>query len=169
MHTGHLVPSEERTRITDIIRKGTELARVIGRARILLKLDNGERLTRIAEDALVCEKTVKRIRARYNGGGLDRALYDLPRPGQPKKLNSKAEAHLVALACGDPPNGRDRWTLLLLKERMIKDKKVDTISDVCILEYLNARKIKPWREKNVVRSSYHSRVYDTHGGRALPV
>ena len=85
-------------------------------------------------------------------GGLDRALYDAPRTGQPRKLNDKGEAYLVALASSDPPEGRERWTLELLQKKMVEDKKVASISDVCILSYLSNRGIKPWREKNAVRA-----------------
>jgi hypothetical protein len=83
---------------------------------------------------------------------MDRALYDAARPGQAPKLDTKAEAHLVAIACTDPPEGSDHWTLELLQERMISDGKVDSISTVAIWKHLSKRGIKPWREKNVVHS-----------------
>jgi hypothetical protein len=56
-------------------------------------------------------------------------------------------APLVLLACGEPPKGRERWTLELLQKQMVDDKKVDSVSDVCILRYLTKRAIKPWVEK----------------------
>jgi len=153
MHTVYFLrSSDERTELLKLIRTGKSGARVIGRARILLKLDDNITPKTIAREVLVCEKTVKRIRDRYTEGGIKRALYDLPRPGQPCKLDQKAEAHLVLLACGEPPNGRERWTLELLQKQMVKDGKVDSISDVCILRYLTNRKIKPWVEKNVVHA-----------------
>ena len=52
-------------------------------------------------------------------GGMDHALYDAPRTGQPPKISDTAEAHLVATACSSPPAGRDHWTLELLQKRMI--------------------------------------------------
>jgi transposase len=153
MHTVYFLrSSDERTELLKIIRTGKVGARIIGRARILIKLDDRISFKTIARDVLVCEKTVKRIRDRYVEGGMKRALYDLPRPGQPCKLDQKAEAHLVLLACGEPPKGRERWTLALLQKQMVKDKKVESISDVCILRYLTNRKIKPWVEKNVVHA-----------------
>jgi len=96
--------------------------------------------------------TVQRTREHDRAGGLNRALDDAPRPGQPPKLDDNAEAHLVAIACSDAPEGRDHWTLELLQERMIADKKVKTISTVAIWKHLKKRGIKPWREKNVVHS-----------------
>lgn len=167
MHTVYFLrSSDERTKLLSIIRKGKENARVIGRARILLKIDEGKSLKNIAKDVLVCEKTVKRIRDRYHEGGLQRALYDLPRPGQPCKLDQKTEAHLVLLAISEPPKGRERWTLALLQKQMVKDKKVESISDVCILRYLTNRKIKPWVEKNVVHAEDNAGISHKHGRRA---
>ncbi len=154
-----LCSAEERTQLHSIIRKGKEGARVIGRARILIKLDDNIPDHTIASDVLVSKKTVGRIRKRYVEGGLSRALYDLPRPGQPPKLDDTGEAYLVALATSDAPDGYDRWTLKLLQARMVKDKKVDRISDVCILEYLTKRNLKPWREKNVVHPHTHTTVH----------
>jgi transposase len=157
--------SDERTELLKLIRTGNAGARVIGRARILFKLDDGSSFKNIARDVLVSEKTVHRIYDRYKSGGLKRALYDLPRPGQPSKLDQKAEAHLVLLACGEPPKGRDRWTLVLLQKQMMKDKQVESISDVCILRYLTKRAIKPWVEKNVVHAEDNSGISQKYGGR----
>jgi transposase len=157
MHTVYFLhTADERAELLTIIRKGNKKARVTGRARILIKLDDGKKPKAIAKDILVSEKTVRRIIARYAEGGLNRALYDAPRPGQPCKLGANEEAHLVALACSNPPKGKDHWTLELLQKQMVKDGKVESISDVCVLHYLTKRKIKPRREKNVVHPKNHS-------------
>lgn len=157
MHTVFL-SAEDRAHLRAMLRKGEGKARVINRARIILKLDQGVADERVAADAFVSRKTVGRIRGRLKSGGLALALHDLPRPGQPSKLDDRAEAHLVALACSDAPQGRDHWTLKLLQKQMIKDKKVKTISTVALWHRLNKRKIKPWREKNVVHSDDHPGV-----------
>jgi putative transposase len=146
----HTIP--EHSQVHAIIKKGKRNARVITRARILLLSHRGGGKDAIAETLGIGRSTVQRVRDHYREGGLDRALYDAPRPGQPPKLDDAAEAHLVALACSDPPEGSDHWTLELLQERMIKDEKVKTISTVALWKRLTARKIKPWREKNVVRA-----------------
>ncbi len=143
---------EETAQLKDIIHTGTHNARVTTRARILLKSAQGLSNQEIACQLDTSESTVKRVRARYREGRLLRALYDAPRPGQPPKLDDKREAHLVAIACSDPPKGRDHWTLELLQKQMMKDKKVKTISTVAIWNHLHKRGIKPWREKNVVHS-----------------
>lgn len=146
----------ERKKVQDITRKGKQSARVIQRAKILLKSADGWKDTDIAAYLETTTRTVESVRARFAAGGLDRALHDAPRSGQPKKLDDKAEAHLVALACSDPPDGRDHWTLELLQRQMVKDKQVKQISDVCILNYLHKRNVKPWVEKNVVRADAHA-------------
>ena len=167
MHSvSFLRSSDERTKLLSIIRKGKENARVSGRARILIKINEGKLFKNIASDVLVCEKTVKRIRDRYEEGGMERALYDLPRTGQPSKLDTKTEAHLVALACSEPPEGRERWTLVLLQKQMVKDGKLKSVSDVCLLNHLKKRGIKPWVEKNVVHPEDNGRIQKKNGRRA---
>lgn len=148
-HTINL-SKKEHLQLQIIIHAGKHNARVITRARILLKTNSGLKNQEIACQLDIGESTVKRAKAHYRDGGLKRALYDAPRTGQPKKLNDIAEAHLVALACSDPPEGYDRWTLELLKKQMIKDGKIKKISTVALWNYLTERSIKPWREKNVV-------------------
>lgn len=147
--------SRQKHHLQSITKKGKNNARVITRARVLLKSAKGWKDADIAEYAGITVRTIENIRARYAKDGIDRALYDAPRSGQPPKLDEKAEAHLVAVACSDPPRGQDHWTLELLKKQMIYDGKVDDISTVTLWERLKKRGIKPWREKNVVHSSPH--------------
>jgi len=143
---------QQKVQLQNITRKGTHNAREIKRAYVLLKSAGGMKDVNIAMDVGVSVRTVERIRARFAEGGIDRAIADAPRSGQPPALDDKAEAHLVAIACSDPPEGRDHWTLQLLQTKLIADKKVKTISTVAIWNYLQKRGIKPWREKNVVHS-----------------
>ena len=148
--------SQQRKHLQDITRKGKHNVREVKRARVLLESEKGKKDSDIAKDVSVTIRTVERIRARFAEGKIDRALYDAPRPGQPPKLNEKAEAHLVAIACSDPPKGRDHWTLELLQKQMMRDGKVKKISTVALWNRLNERHIKPWREKNVVHSEGHA-------------
>ena len=133
-----------------MLRKGVKNVHVVNRARILLKVDKGFENAVIARDVFVSTKTVSRIRARYVSGGLERALNDLPRSGQPPIITESVEAYLVAIACSAPPDGRDHWTMKLLRQKLLDEKKVKRISTVAILKRLRKRGIKPWREKNVV-------------------
>ena len=147
---------KELTAIQSIIRRGKHSARVITRARILLLSHKGKSKNVIAAQLDVNASTVQDVRNRYRQGRLKRALYDAPRPGQPPKITDAGEAHLIALATSVPPEGQTRWTLELLKERMIQDGKVKKITTVALWKRLRQRHIKPWREKNVVYSEYHA-------------
>lgn len=150
--TKHIITlsNQEINQLEKITRKGNHSARVIKRAQVLLSSDQGLTDEETADQLDIAVSTAERIRYRFSEGGVERALYDAPRSGQPTKLNPKAEAHLVATACSDPPEGRSRWTLELLQKKLIKDKKVKSISTVAIWEHLTNRGIKPWLEKNVV-------------------
>lgn len=144
---------QEKQQLQDIITCGTHNARVITRAHILLKSHKGYTDEVIMEHTGASRRTVQRTGKRYHEGGLQRSLYDAPRPGAPTKLCAHAEAHLVALACSNAPEGRDHWTLEMLQERLVGDKVVSSISTVAIWYHLKERGIKPWREKNVVYST----------------
>lgn len=94
--------------------KGVHLAREVNRAHVLLALDSG------ASEAAICQvlglgrTALWRTRAAYRQGGLEYALHDEPRSGQPRKYQTDQEAEVVALACSAPPGGRKRWTIRLL-------------------------------------------------------
>ena len=147
---------KERERLRTVIRKGKYGARVIRRARVLLASDAGASDATIAAAEQVVSSTVQRIRERYHDDGLDRALFDAPRPGTPRALDDEQEARLVAIACSDPPEGRIRWTIELLREKLMRDQVVDSVSVGTIHARLTQRGIKPWREKNVVYSQTHA-------------
>lgn len=147
--------SEERRQLKKVTSSGRENVRVVKRAQVLLGADKGHKDEDIVEHLDVSKRTVERIRKKYTEGGIDKAIYDAPRPGAVPILNDKNEAYLIAVACTEPPKGCNRWTLELLRQRMLKDKKVEHISTVAIWNHLNERDIKPWREKNVVRPRAH--------------
>lgn len=143
--------SQQREQLHAITSKGEHKARTIKRARILLESARG---ISAADTALVVDtdpRTVERVRQRFREGGLDRALYDAPRPGAPVILTNDVEAYLVATACSTPPETEGRWTLELLRDKLKQDKNV-RVSASLIGQRLSKRGIKPWREKNVVYS-----------------
>jgi hypothetical protein len=72
------------------------------------------------------------VRRAFIEGGLDAALYDKPRVGRPPVIDGEAEAKLVMLACSSPPQGRSRWTLQLLADRMVELGYVPHISDTWV-------------------------------------
>ena len=147
-----LLSAEDRNILTTFTKKGTHKARCITRAKILLRSDRGETDVSIQHHEGCGRTMVKDVRARYCAGGIEVALFDRPRSGQPPKLDEHAEAYLIATACSEAPEGHDHWTLELLREKMITEKKVKSISTVALWKRLDKKGIKPWVEKNVVCS-----------------
>ncbi len=135
----YLTP-EQRAHLEGLIHAGSVRARTQTRARILLLTDRTlpQRLTdaEIA-GALLCNKnTVGNVRRRFLHGGMDTALYDQPRPGATPKLTGDVEAHLTLLACSTPPDGKQRWTLRMLADKLVQLQLVDSISDVAVMHHL---------------------------------
>ena len=109
---------EDRTQLEDWLHDGTHATRKLTRARILLKAAEGWEDQAIAAALSVGRATVERLRQRFGEEGLG-ALEERPRPGTQPKLDEKAEARLIAEACSDAPEGRKRWTLHLLADRVV--------------------------------------------------
>jgi transposase len=121
---------EERQSLRDLVSKGKTSARAIEHARVLLKADvaedwNDEQISR-ADGVSI--RTVERVRQRFVEDGLEAALRPPRVPRPPRKLDGEVEAHLVALACSDPPEGRSRWTVRLLAQKLVELGHVDSIS-----------------------------------------
>ena len=128
--------AEERRDLQDLIAAGKASAQKLAHARILLKADaspGGPAWTdeRIAEAVEVSRATVERVRQRFVEQGLEAALVRKPqdRPSRQPKLDGRAEAHLIALACSKPPDGRNGWTMQLLADKLVELEVVDSISD----------------------------------------
>lgn len=111
---------EERTQLREMLQRGKHSARALTRARILLKADERLADAAIAKALDVGTTTILRVRQRFAGEGLEGALKERPRPGQRRKLTGKQEAHLVAVACSDAPEGHARWTLRLLADKAVE-------------------------------------------------
>ena len=109
----------EREQLEQMLRSGKHVSRKITRARILLKVADGCTDDQTAEALDVGRVTVERVRQRFVERGLD-ALNESPRPGNSPKLDAKAEARLIAEACSTAPEGRGRWTLQLLADRVVQ-------------------------------------------------
>ena len=120
---------EEREQLLAMLKRGTVAARKLCRAQILLQADEGMSDTLIATTLHTGVATVQRTRKRFVEEGLDVALTERRRPGGHPKLQGKDEAFLIATACSVPPNGRKRWTLQLLADRLVEVGIIDSISD----------------------------------------
>lgn len=128
--------SEERHQLRDLIAAGRAAASKLAHARILLKADAADggpawADERIADALEVSTDTVARVRQRFVEQGLEAALSRKTpaRPPRVPKLDGRAEARLIALACSAPPDGRARWTLKLLADKLVELEVVDAVSD----------------------------------------
>jgi transposase len=128
--------AEERQHLHDLIATGQAAARKLVHARILLKADAAEggpawQDRRIADALEVSTDTVERVRQRFVELGFDAALDRKQRERPPReiKLDGRAEARLIALACSTPPDGRAVWTMQLLADKLVELEVVDSISD----------------------------------------
>ena len=130
----------EREQLLEMTRKGTIGARKMKRAQILLKADEGWKDAAIIQALNTNRSTVERTRKRLVEGGLDKALNEDPRPGQRARLDGRAEAHLIALACSEAPGGREHWTLRLLADKLVELGVVETISHETVRQVLKKMK-----------------------------
>ena len=117
----------EQDELKHLIRSGKHSARRVTRARILLKAASGCTDQEIVQALSVGGATVERTRQRFVESGLG-ALNEKSRPGKRPKLDSRAEARLVAEACSTAPDGQKRWTLQLLADRVIELKLAESYS-----------------------------------------
>ncbi len=95
----------------------------------------------ITEVLNVSKSTVSRIRTRYCDGGLDSALYEKPRSGAPSKIDGRIEAQLTLLACSEPPDGRSKWTVRLLADKLVEMEVVESISHMSVQRLLKKMKL----------------------------
>jgi len=130
---------EERKELYQYLHKGISSARSLNRARILVMADEGYSDARISESLKVSKSTVARIRKRYCQEGLQSVLEEKPRSGAPPKLDGRAKAEIVTIACSKPPEGRSRWTLRLLADKVVELNVADTISHTTVYRILKKR------------------------------
>ncbi len=126
---------EERQHLRALVAADKASAKKLAHARILLKADaspGGPNWPdeRIAEALEVSTDTVGRVRQRFVEQGVEAALVRKPqaRPSRERRLDGRAEARLIALACSPPPPGRAAWTLRLLADKLVELEIVDSVS-----------------------------------------
>ncbi len=127
--------AEERDHLHQLLSKGKADVRRLKHAQILLAADesdegSAQRDDQIAQTLDVARATVERVRQRFVEEGLELSLspYRTPHRIYRTKLDGRQEAHLIAIACSTPPEGRSRWTLSLLADQMVELKHVDSVS-----------------------------------------
>jgi len=130
--------SQEREQLDELVAKGKVAGYKMRHAQMLLKVDQGPEGpgwtdAKIAEAFDAHRTTVERLRKRFVEYGLEAALRRQPsRRVYQRLLDGRAEAHLIALACSEAPEGRSRWTLRLLADRLVALEVVDSVSHMTV-------------------------------------
>lgn len=114
--------------LSAFVKKGRKSARELTRARVLLLVNLGRTEMEIKNTLGISRATVSNIKQRYREEGIQSALTEKPRPGQPKKYTERHEAEIIAQACTKSPDGSKRWSLTLLTEEMRKREGFETIN-----------------------------------------
>jgi putative transposase len=134
---------EEVEYLNAFAKKGWRSAREITRAHVLLLLNDGRTEMDVKDTLRISRATVSNIKKRYREEGLERALVDKPRPGQPKKYTERHLAEIIAQACVRPPEGRARWSVRLLTEELRKQEGFETINRETVRLVLKKRGLSP--------------------------
>lgn len=141
--------SEERAQLEQLLRKGKVAAYRQRHARILLLADQGSSIKGTMSDSAIAQAvscgmaTVERVRKRFVLEGLQAALGRKNRTNYSRRIDGDAEAHLIALACSDPPEGRERWTLRLLADKMVELEVVEHCSKDTVHRTLKKTNLSP--------------------------
>ncbi|EGO63411.1 helix-turn-helix domain-containing protein [Acetonema longum] len=143
----------ERNRLKELIRKGNTQGYRIKHAQILLKLDEipenqSWTYQRIKEAFSVMPHTISQIAKRFVSKGLEAALGRKEQANRRRKVDGNVEAHIVAIACSAPPEGRERWTLQLIADELVRLQVVESLSDAAVLNILKKTNLNPGKRKN---------------------
>src|SRR5687767_7709793 len=160
---------EERDQLEAMGRRGRTPVRQVTRARVLLRVDEGETDVEIAEALGVGLSTVERVRKRATLEGPLEAVRDKPQthPRRAVVLDGRAEAHLVAIACGPPPVGQARWTMRLLADRLIELGHVERVSDETVRRAMKKNRAAALADRALLHPAAKERlVRGGDGGRA---
>lgn len=149
-----------------VIETGQLSSRKWLRVRALRLLAKGRTVQEIADGLGTYPRVIRRVRDGYLARGLAGALEDAPKANRLKpRLDDGQAAQVVSLACSAPPRGAARWTLSLLAEEAVRRGIAPIVSRDNIHKILKRHDLKPWREKNVVRTEIRRRVRGPDGRR----
>jgi len=142
---------KERKQVEELLSGGVQPVRTVIRALVLRQMDEGRSTVEAGAAVGISAKTAWEIGKRYVEGGLERAIYDAPRPGQKPLLDIEHGQRIIAMVCGPPPAGRARWSVRLIAQEAVKRKLVEHVGPETVRILHQSHDLKPWREKNVVR------------------
>ena len=146
------ISRKDQKELRGLLSGGVQQVRVVLRALTLLQLAKGVSAPRISSVIPLTAQAIRRVGHRYEEGGLARALYEKQRPGAAELLEDSQKQRIIAMVCSDPPEGFARWTVRLVAEEAVKRKLVPKVGRETIRMLLLHHDLKPWRDKNVVRS-----------------
>jgi len=106
-------------KIEKMLSKGSLKSRVYKRATGLKALNDGQSYQEVSKLLSVAHQTISKWAKKYNSEGLD-FLEDKPRSGRPLEIDALQKAKITALACSEPPEGRSKWTLRLLADKIVE-------------------------------------------------
>ena len=134
---------EDKAVLKSFCSKGQHKVREINRAHILLALDEKVPEALIMQVLGVGRTVIWRTRSAYGEKGLDYALHDVARTGQPRQYGTDQQAEVVALACSAPPKGAKRWTIQLLTRVARRRSRLGNISRESIRLFLKKTNASP--------------------------
>ena len=131
----------EREQLSALIQKGKTQGYRIKHAQILLKLDEipenkSWTYQKIKEAYIVMPHTISKIAERFVCGGLEAALGRKEQENRYRKVDGEVEAHIVAITCSEPPEGRQRWTLQLIADEVVRLGVIESLSHTAVAETL---------------------------------
>jgi transposase len=142
---------EEREDLVKKTKSGEWSPREVKRAQILLKADknfsNAKQDWEIAEELNCNQWTVTNLRNRFKDHGI-KVIHDQPRTGRPKIIDGDIEAHIIAIACSEAPEGRQRWTLRLIAEKVITLTEAESCSYGTVRTILKKTNLNLGKKKN---------------------
>lgn len=144
----------EVAELSAIISKGSHSTRTLRNAYILLNCDEGKHASKAIDEQLarvlcISERTIERVKKRFCEEGWQALVQRKPaRRIYERKVDGEVEAHLVQLCCSEPPEGRTRWTLRLLADKMVELKYVRSLSHVTVRDVLKKMSLSLGRRKS---------------------
>jgi putative transposase len=144
------ITNKDQQELRKLVKGGVQQVRVVLRALALLQLAEHASAPQIAKMVPLTAQAIRRVGHRYQQAGLTGALYEKQRPGAEEVLDKSQKQRIVAMVCGEPPQGEARWTVRLVAEEAVKRKLVPRVGRETIRILLLHHDLKPWREKNVV-------------------
>jgi transposase len=127
---------DERTYLEVFLRRGKANARTLTRAHVLLKCDAGWNNDEITDAFPISDQTIRNVRQRYGGGGIEAVLSDKRQERRRQALTDGQAAHLIAIACSPAPDGHDHWTLRMLAGQAVELGYVRGISPETVRQLL---------------------------------